>query len=1247
MMRNLSRYRVHLILLFLLASLTVLTLQSSVVDAGYDTWCSTCSRSDEEKEPEVRCEGDDSRCNNDCSASAGGQINLFTGEEQYSHLDLYLPGTLPLMIVRSYRSQSFLNNRYGFGWDFSFNQRLYILQDGNGVVSNGASGREVYVARRDGTSFQPPPGYYTTLVPLSNGSYELQTQGGYVRVFDQDGKLVEMRDRLNNRIAFNYASEGRLPVTGRSPFFRTVSTGTITLDYRLDSITDSTGRLIEFGYFDDGKLEKIAYGGREVTYEYDDAGNLSSHTDEAGYITHYKYEDVNDPHNLTAVVDHNGETLIQRQYDTFDQVGAEIWTDFNERVLLSFDEDQDRVTDHYDGTGYRTQYHFDSQGNTSRIIEPIDISGNTLSTSLEYNAQNQPGSIRTYDEVSNAYRTQHLTYDTNGRLTSVSTGDGVHIEVLDDSSHYFQPASVTNAVGGTTQFAYHPDSSNLDRLTTPTGNTYDFEWFPNGLLHTVTTPLQAVTTYEYDSQGNLRLIRDAQENETEMEYDALGQLELLTNARLYPTRFAYTPLGQIDYITDARNGVHDFGYDPRGNLTSYTNPRTFTTDMTYTLLDQLETIADPLGNVTTYQYDPLGNVNRLTDGNGITTLYRYDIRGLLTAVERSGLALNTYAYNGFGEMTQATASDLTLNFDYQNGLPGMPAQVEFIGTSGSPIQATLTYDYLIPGANPQTDLRWRSGLVYGLTVANEGTADVEVRYAYTPSMDIRELTATGSTDLHYWFDYDALDRLHVIRPESGTAGIRSIFTYDSIDQLDILTQSSPDQQTVYANLDHDYDAVGNLVRVTNRITGEVTTYEYDALNQLTRAEYPDGTVFVYTYDPAGNRESAEINGATTTYEYDHADQLTSSTANGGTVYTYDRNGNLRTRTDNRGTVVYSWDADNQLIQVTFSDGSSVRYTYDALGRRSSRTGRDGTITYFVYDRLNLVQELDRNGTVIARYVHGTAIDRPFSMTRGGETYHYIYDHLGSVIGLVDSGGNQVNSYIYDPWGNVSGGSSSVENPFLFTGREWDADAGLHFYRTRYYNPEVGRFISKDRIGLRGGVNLFAYASNNPSTYGDPFGLSTIVIITRDSGFGTHAALYVGNGPNSILYDPAGSFDPLAEDGTPLRGSGDFFHGSEIDLASYIRFQESTGSIVETYSFDTTVEQETEIAERVEDLGGAAPGACALRVSAALNGVGPFKVLGTYVLPGSLANALRPSTPSLMMHVGQTLQRISTWISNFW
>ncbi len=175
---------------------------------------------------------------------------------------------------------------------------------------------------------------------------------------------------------------------------------------------------------------------------------------------------------------------------------------------------------------------------------------------------------------------------------------------------------------------------------------------------------------------------------------------------------------------------------------------------------------------------------------------------------------------------------------------------------------------------------------------------------------------------------------------------------------------------------------------------------------------------------------------------------------------------------------------------------------------------------------------------------------------------------------------------------------------------------------RYYDPTIGRFISEDPTGFSGSkTNFYNYVGNGPINAVDPTGLKTTAIIVYDTTlgitYGSHAALYIDNGGTPILYDPFGSYAPANN-----CGSGDACGGNAASVNNFEKFHEDNGSTVQTISFNTTPEEEEEIAERIADLGDPGYPGCASSVSNALQGIGPFKGLKINVLPGSLANQLQ-------------------------
>jgi RHS repeat-associated protein len=172
----------------------------------------------------------------------------------------------------------------------------------------------------------------------------------------------------------------------------------------------------------------------------------------------------------------------------------------------------------------------------------------------------------------------------------------------------------------------------------------------------------------------------------------------------------------------------------------------------------------------------------------------------------------------------------------------------------------------------------------------------------------------------------------------------------------------------------------------------------------------------------------------------------------------------------------------------------AQYKYP-FGRRIEKN-INGVITNYVYDNNAILLEYDNAGNVIRSYTNGDRIDEPLMLNSSGAAYFYHVDGLGSVEGLSDSTGTLVQKNVYDVYGaliqkNVIG--TAPAQPYAFTGRELDDETGLYYYRARYYDPQTGRFMSKDPLGFAGGdVNLYRMTGNNPVNYTDPLGLESEV-----------------------------------------------------------------------------------------------------------------------------------------------------------
>jgi RHS repeat-associated protein len=191
----------------------------------------------------------------------------------------------------------------------------------------------------------------------------------------------------------------------------------------------------------------------------------------------------------------------------------------------------------------------------------------------------------------------------------------------------------------------------------------------------------------------------------------------------------------------------------------------------------------------------------------------------------------------------------------------------------------------------------------------------------------------------------------------------------------------------------------------------------------------------------------------------------------------------------------SYDAINRLLSITTSDGT-VTQVYDTKNRVVSRT-INGVTTYLVWDGWDLIEERDAAGNELRRYVHGAAIDEILAMIDTSGAHYHHHDALGNVIALSDGAGGLEETYRYDAFGkvtvtnagtNATSDASFFGNRFLYTGREWIAEAGLYDYRNRVYSAALGRFMQTDPILFEAGdVNIYRYAFNNVVSFRDPWG----------------------------------------------------------------------------------------------------------------------------------------------------------------
>jgi RHS repeat-associated protein len=310
------------------------------------------------------------------------------------------------------------------------------------------------------------------------------------------------------------------------------------------------------------------------------------------------------------------------------------------------------------------------------------------------------------------------------------------------------------------------------------------------------------------------------------------------------------------------------------------------------------------------------------------------------------------------------------------------------------------------------------------------------------------------------------------------------YGYDGAHRLTSITQG-----TATASL--TYDAANRRSTLTYP-NGVVATYTYDSVNRLVDICFTLGQTTVgeltYAYDSAGNRTTvggswarSGLPPALTSATYDAANRIVTW---GGASSTYDLNGNLTSD----GTNSYTWNARNQLAAM--SGSVSASFNYDALGRRRAKTVSSAN---FLYDGLSLVQELS-GGTPTANLLGGPGIDEILVRTGASGASTLLTDALGSTLALTDASGTVQTSYSYEPFGQTTVTGAATTSSMTFTGREADG-TGLNYYRARYYDPRLKRFLKEDPVGFGGGsVDLYVYVNNRPTMLTDPTGKNPFLIL---------------------------------------------------------------------------------------------------------------------------------------------------------
>ena len=278
------------------------------------------------------------------------------------------------------------------------------------------------------------------------------------------------------------------------------------------------------------------------------------------------------------------------------------------------------------------------------------------------------------------------------------------------------------------------------------------------------------------------------------------------------------------------------------------------------------------------------------------------------------------------------------------------------------------------------------------------------------------------------------------------------------------------------------------------------SYGYNKIHQMTRKMVNDDR---YTW-----------NNTNVITQYSAANNMNQYPSAAGSAMAYDDNGNL---TSHQGQS-YTFDSINRLTQLSNSSGT-YNYTYDPMNQRVRKKKVGGAEVEYLYSGANELAEY-KNDDLYTRTVYGANVDEPLMTlkynTSGAEIdrRYYYADGQGSIVATLNSIGNVTEKYNYSPFGIHGVDNDHGDQPWGYTGRRYDEESGLYYYRARYYSPELGRFISADPIGYDDHMNMYAYVGNSPTNFSDPSGMAKEAV----DGIGSRAFAVVSDGLNNDYWD---------------------------------------------------------------------------------------------------------------------------------
>jgi RHS repeat-associated protein len=900
--------------------------------------------------------------------------------------------------------------------------------------------------------FHSQEGDFTTLIinPDSSSYARIYPDSSKV-VFDSTGLHIATIDRNSNTTTYEYDESDRLiSVTAPGSLVTSLVYGH---DSYLDTVIDPVGRITCFEHDSVGNLISVLYPDSSIwQYEYDSDHPLTKVVDPRGNETGYVYDENGYVTQIAGPDSSMNDFLASDSYNTLNEAielgygtpenPAEVVRP-SELINLFVNTLGDSTTSHTNAYGRKTRkvdplgrihrWEYDEDGNVTAMVRPD-------STRVSF----------TYDEFGNP-------------LTVVEESIGATTSVVYDSVFHL-PIQIEDAEGHVTKIDRDSRGNPvkiINALNDTTFNTFDSQ----GLLTKTINPLGDLTLFDYNQLGRLIKVINPLGRFTQIEYDTAGNVKAVIDANNYRTEHEYNSMNMLKLTRDNLGNETRYQYDENSNLTELVNAKGDTTHFAYDEYNRRISTIDPLDHTEKFVYNTEGMLINSINANGDTVKNVYDEVHRLTKKILPD-DMTEYEYDLVGNLTRVEDSDSRLIYGYDDARRLISVET---GNTSNPaiIQPLVNLDYL-------RDLN-------GNIIQRVDSEGDTIFYGYD-SLDRLSVIQTNGDSTAY--SYNAAGWLESQIHSNGTV---SDYTYDIAGQLLDLTHTLSSDTIAFFS--YQYDSVGNRTSMTD-LDG-FHEYTYDSLYQIVGATHPQvfNPTEYYAYDALGNRDSSHLS---TSYSFDACNRLMEDD---DYEYGWDNTGRQiwKMSKTNGDTTHFEYTVEDQMVRV-YNDSLDVRFAYDGAANRIQKTvisnsGTDTLIVKFSYDGADLLFEYDGFDFLQVRYLYGPGIDNILETSDTAGVHLFFSDGLGSVASVTDTSGVEVRNQTYDTFGNIVSSSGNAPGDRVsYTGREWDEELGLYYYRARYNSLSNGRFVSKDPLGYLGGANYYTYVSNNPITWSDPFGL---------------------------------------------------------------------------------------------------------------------------------------------------------------